>query len=105
MAKDITSQPWIFDTVGDTEGSANKAVATTVFPVPVFIHQIKVDTGDGGDVLLLQSSGGKRLLKLDNTPANDTLWVPMGEYFDGIHVTTLPTNASLEIYHGVAFRE
>jgi len=72
-----------------------------IFNLPLSIDQIKVDTGDGGDVLLTYTSDGQdRLLKLDSTPANDTLWVPIRKVVEALYVQTLPTNASLEVYTG-----
>ena len=103
MAKDVTRNPWIFDAAGDTEGVANAADSsqTPNFDgITIWVEQIKLDTGDGGDFLLSESDSGKRILKLDNTPANDTLWVPMHVRVRGVFVSTLATNATLEIYHG-----
>ncbi len=72
-----------------------------IFNLPLSIDQIKVDTGDGGDVLLTYTSDAQdQLLKLDNTPANDTLWVPVRKKVDAIFVQTLPANAQLEVYTG-----
>jgi len=72
-----------------------------VYQFPIYIDEIKVDTGDGGNFLAtIGADAGDRLLKLDNTPANDTLWVPIRKRVRSIYVQTLPTNASLEVRLG-----
>ena len=72
-----------------------------IFNLPLAIDQIKLDTGDGGDFLLTYTSNsGDRFLKLDNTPANDTLWIPVRKHVDAIFIQTLAANASLEVYNG-----
>jgi len=107
MAKVITDQPWKFDAAGQAEGKAawdNAQIDNTnlEYDIPIYISQIKVDTGDGGNVLLTTGvTDGLVILKLDDTPADDTLWVPMEKYFDGILIQTLPTNAAVFVYHGV----
>jgi hypothetical protein len=89
-------QPWIMTAAGDTEGRG----AGGEYEFPIYIQQIKVDTGDGGDFLINAASGSGRKLKLDSTPANDTLWVPINATWERFYVETLPTNATIEIYHG-----
>jgi hypothetical protein len=77
-----------------------------IFNLPLAIDQIKVDTGDGGDVLLTYTSDAQdRLLKLDNTPANDTLWVSIRKTVEALYVQTLPANGSLEVYTGFSAEE
>ena len=104
MAQDMTSQPWLLDATG--QSYARDAVATvgnnnTLSVIQkLWIREIKVDTGDGGNVLVSVSNGGRRLLKMDNTTANTTISVPIDELWEGLYVTTLPANASLEVYHG-----
>ena len=105
MAKTLNKDPWVWTAAGDAEGQIHGGS----FQLPIYVRQIKVDTGDGGDFLLTTASTsdteavgypGERLLKLDNTPANDTLWVEIETYWDNIFIQTLPANASIEIYHG-----
>ena len=105
MAKELSTNPWVFTAAADQEGIGRGGE----YQIPIYVEQIKLDTGDGGDFLVTTASTsdtgalgypGKRLLKLDNTPANDTLWVPINRDWDNFHIQTLPTNASVEIYHG-----
>ena len=107
MAKDITGQPWKFDATGQGEGIGPSLDSVSVnFPVQVYIDHIKVETGDGGDVLLYsrQNAGTEQkrytVLSLDQTPSGDTLAVEMRKRVDGIYVETLPANAVLWVYHG-----
>lgn len=108
MAKDIKANPWVFDATTQGEGFGPNLDSISVnFTIKPYINQIKVDTGDGGDVLVRSrntASAGSHarydIVKLDNTPANDTLYVPIEAKVDGIYVVTLPTNASLYVYHG-----
>ena len=110
MAKDVKANPWVLDAATQGEGfGPNEDSVSVVFTVKPYVNQIKVDTGDGGDVLVhsrKNASAGDHaryvVVKLDDTPANDTLWVPIEARVDGIYATTLPTNASLFIYHGEA---
>jgi hypothetical protein len=105
MPKDVTGSIWIFDTAGQNEGEANAAESTAPnFNTRLFITMIRVDTGDGGNFLLNESNGGRRIVKLDNTPADDTLWVPINRWVAGIYVQTLPANASVEVLHGIQGR-
>ena len=48
------------------------------FPVPIYIRQFKLDTGDGGNFLMNESSGGRVVSKLDSTPANASVEVHHG---------------------------
>jgi len=96
MAKDVTGQPWIFDATTQAEGVGNSGV----FQHPIYIQRVKIDTGNGGDVLVLSASGGKTIIKADNTPADDTLEWPIGAFVRGFYVSTLPTNAQLHVFHG-----
>lgn len=96
MAKTLTGNPWIFTAAGDAEGQGMGGV----YDLPIYIDQIKLDTGDGGDFELLDAEGGTSILKLDSTPANDTLWIPIGHYQDSVYVGTLADNASIYLYHG-----
>jgi len=102
MSKDVTGNPWVFDTQGEYEGFANRAQSTApVYTCKVYIDRIKVDTGDGGDVAVdTDSTPTRRVIKADSTPADDTLEWPIGHYVDGIYITTLPTNATIEVWHG-----
>ena len=134
MAKSVSANPWVFDAVGQCEGfgpsldaeisiyepegtePSISAANKPVFNTTVYIKQIKVVTGDGGDVLVYsrkvagdadpteENKPGERkryeVLFLDATPASDTLWVPMDVRVDGIYVETLPANAKLYVYHG-----
>ena len=88
-------------TIVDAGSGTHTLNMQNVFNLPLAIDQIKVDTGDGGDVLLTYTSDAQdQLLKLDNTPANDTLWVPIRKHVEALFVQTLPTNAQLEVYTG-----
>ena len=87
--------------ITDAGTGTHTLVMLPTFKVPIYIRQFKLDTGDGGNFLMDESSGGQRVSKLDSTPANDTLWVPIDRYVEGIYITTLPANASVEVYHGV----
>jgi hypothetical protein len=72
-----------------------------VFNTPLYIEQIKLDTGAGGDFLLTYTTdAGDRVLKLDSTPVDDTLWIPIRKRVEAIYVQTLATNASFEVYTG-----
>lgn len=103
MAKDVTKAVWVFDTANDAEGIANKDETTTpVFDnVPLYIDHIRVDTGDGGNFLLNESDGGDEIVKLDGTPANDSIPVRIGRYVRGVFLQTVQTNMTVAIHHGV----
>lgn len=111
----LDSQKSIFEPEG-TEPSISAANKPN-FNIKPYIRQVKVVTGStGGDVLVYsrkvvgtadpteenKPDQHKRyeVLFLDETPANDTLWVPMDQQVDGIYVETLPTGAKLYVYHG-----
>lgn len=84
-----------------TGSGTHTANMQNVYQFPVYVNQFKVDTGDGGDFLLTTiADAGSRLLKLDNTPANDTLWVPIDQRVTSVYVQTLPANATVEMYLG-----
>lgn len=134
MSKDISANPWVFDAVGQCEGfgpslDAEKSVYEPegeepsipaadkpVFNTSIYIRQIKITTGAGGDVLVYSRKVAgtadpteenkpdqhKRyeVLFADATPADDTLWWPMDQRVDGIYVETLPANAKLYVFHG-----
>ena len=87
-------------TIADAGTGTHTLVMKPDFPVPIYIRQFKLDTGNGGNFLMNESSGGRVVSKLDSTPANDTLWVPMETTVGGIYITTLPANASVEVHHG-----
>lgn len=95
MAKTLGKNPWIFTATSDTEGSGNSGE----YDHPLYIDHIDLDTGDGGDFLLLDASGGDQVKKLDNTPANDTIRMDINGWVQGIHVTTLATNGRILIFH------
>jgi len=102
MAKDVTSSVWIFDTANDAEGIANVGAAGVVFDnVPIYIQYINLDTGDGGNILVNESSGGKRILKADGTSSNDAIQFPINRYVRGVFLETITANGSIEIAHGV----
>jgi hypothetical protein len=107
MAKDITGNPWVFDTATESEGFANRNESTAPnITTNIFINRIKVDTGDGGDVAIdNDATPTRRIIKADSTPANDTLEWPIGHYVDGIYITTLPTNATITVWHGMEFNK
>lgn len=88
-------------TITDAGTGTHTLVMYPTFPVPIYVRQFKLDTGDGGNFLMDESSSGQRVCKLDSTPANDTLWVPIDRYVEGVYITTLAANASVEVYHGV----
>jgi hypothetical protein len=90
-------------TIADAGTGTHTMTAYNVFNFPLYIEQIKVDTGDGGNFLITWDSDAQaRQLKLDNTPADDTLWVPIKQTVEAIYVQTLPTNATIEVYPGEA---
>jgi hypothetical protein len=90
----------VVDITGTGSGTHTMS-AYNIFNAKIYIDQIKVDTGDGGDFLLTWDADAQgRLLKLDNTPANDTLWVPIRKRVQAVYVQTLPTNGSVEVYTG-----
>ncbi len=87
--------------ITDTGTGTHTMSAQNVYKVPIYIEQIKLDTGDGGDFLLTETSDAQdRVLKLDSTPANDTLWIPVNHYVEALYVQTLASNASMEVYVG-----
>ena len=102
MAKDVTSSVWIFDTAADAEGVANVGVTGVVFDqAPIFVTYIRVDTGNGGNLLVNESNAGKRVLKVDALPSDDTITYNLNRYVRGLYLQTVQTNMSLEIGHGV----
>lgn len=108
MAQNSSSNPWYMDAAGQGEGfGPNKDGISVVFDTKPYINQVKLETGDGGDFLMYSrknaGSGDHAriiLLKLDNTPANDTLWIPMDCRVDGVYIQTLATNAAVYVFHG-----
>jgi hypothetical protein len=53
MSKDVTSNPWTFDAAAQGEGfGPNKDSVSVVFTIKPYIDRIKIDTGDGGNVLI-----------------------------------------------------
>jgi hypothetical protein len=110
MAKDVTGNPWLFDAATQGEGfGPNKDSISVVFTTKPYIDRIKVDTGDGGNVLIRSRSAAGTgdhsridILKADSTPANDTLEWPIKHRVDGIYIVTLPANATIKVWHGYA---
>ena len=108
MAKDVSGHVWTFDAATQGEGFGPNLDSISVnITSKFYVHALKVDTGDGGDVLVESREGTTgdatihvkyTVVKLDSTPANDTLWVPIEAYVDGLYVTTLPTNGSIQVY-------
>ncbi len=87
----------IMTAANDSEGRDQSGI----YDHPLFVKSIKVDTGDGGDVLIEDATtSGTRLVKLDNTTANITIEVRLDHFVKGVDATTLPTNATLEIHLG-----
>jgi hypothetical protein len=87
--------------ITDTGSGTHTLNAQNVYQFPIYIDEIKVDTGAGGDVLVtIGSDSGDRQLKLDSTPANDTLWVPIRKRVRSIYAQTLPAGATLEVRLG-----
>lgn len=70
------------------------------FDHPLFINTIQVDTGNGGDFLLNEVSGARRVVKLDNLPADDTVEVHLNKFVRSLFVQTLATNASVTVHLG-----
>jgi hypothetical protein len=102
MAKKVDNNPWVFDAADQYEGFANLAQSTKPnFGVKPYVQRIKVDTGAGGDVLITtDGTDANVVLKADATPADDTLEWPIGARVDGIYIDTLPTNATIKVWHG-----
>ncbi len=95
MAKTLGKEPWIFTATSDAEGQGNSGE----YDFPFYIDHIDLDTGDGGDFLLLDASGGDQVKKLDNTPANDTIRMEIRGFVQGIFVSTLATNGRILVFH------
>ena len=102
MAKKVDNNPWTFDAADQYEGWANRAQSTKpVFEVKPYISRIKIDTGNGGDILITtDGTDANEVVKADSTPANDTLEWPIQKRVDGIYIDTLPTNATIQVWHG-----
>jgi hypothetical protein len=107
MAKTGLNTPiWTFGAAADGEGfGPNKDGISVNYTCKIYIHRLKIDTGDGGDVLIYsrkEAGTGDHarsvILKADSTPANDTLEWPFESYVDGIYIQTLPTNASVVVF-------
>lgn len=90
---------------------------TVVYQCPLYVRFFRVVTGGtGGDVRLYtrkvastadpteenKPDEQKRfeVLFLDETPADDTLWVPYGGYVPGLYVDTLPSGARIFVHLG-----
>jgi len=104
--------------VYEPEGiSPSMGANTVVYETPLYIRQFKVVTGStGGDVQIYtrkvdgeadpteENKPGEQkrfeVLFLDATPADDTLWVPMGSYFPGVYINDLPAGAKVYMYLG-----
>jgi hypothetical protein len=103
MAKEITGNPWVFDTATEGEGYGPNADSVSVnFNTWIYIKRIKVYTGtSGGDVQVDdRKTSGREILFLDNTFANDSIECPMGIAVKGVYIKTLPTAAKVYVYHG-----
>ncbi len=103
MAKVFNGDTWKFTAAADAEGIANKDESTVpnFANTPIFIRGGRLDTGDGGDFVLNISNAGKEIIKMDSTPANDSIPFVLNAYFRGVYVQTLQTNASITLYVGV----
>lgn len=86
----------------DDGSGAMTLTMKSVFNHPFYLRRLKIDTGNGGDVLIEESSGGRDILKADNTPANDTLNWEIDGFVSSFYITTLPTNALITVWHGPA---
>ena len=108
MAKVVRGDFIEFDAGDQGEGfGPNKDSVSVVYTHKIYVARIKVDTGDGGDVLLYsrQEAGAAdharyEVLKADSTPANDTLEWPIHKRVDGVFVETLPANAKIVVWLG-----
>jgi hypothetical protein len=108
MAKLVYGDFIEFDATTQGEGfGPNKDSISVVNTGKLYVRRFKVDTGDGGDVLVrsrLNAGAADHarfdVLKADSTPANDTLDWPYHGYVDGLYVVTLPTNAKIIVLLG-----
>ena len=72
-----------------------------VFNTPIHISRLKIDTGNGGNVLITYTTdAGDELVKADSTPADDTLEWPLRKRVEAFYVQTLPTNATIQVWTG-----
>jgi hypothetical protein len=102
------TSPWIFEKEGEGEGfGPNEDGIPVNFVIKPYVQRIKVDTGDGGDVLVYSRKGASSgsharytVLKEDSTSADDNLQRPIGKRVDGIYIETLPDNAKVVVWHG-----
>jgi hypothetical protein len=106
MAKDETGNPLVFD-AADQYWTGNVEVdlslgnpGTKNTGQRIFVEKIVVKAGDGGAVLVEETSGGRDILNFASTTASDTITWPVNKEYAGVYITTLPASARIEVYHG-----
>lgn len=106
MAKDISHNPWKFDTAAEGEGfGPNQDSVSVNFEHKPYVSRFRVYGGNGGAVLVSSrqnASVGNNdkhdVLNVPAMPAGETLDFPIGTNVDGIYIDTLPLNALVYVY-------
>lgn len=103
MSKDVTHNPWVFDTVDTHEGWANRAgTPTPIYKSKPFVDFIVFETnGTDGDFKVTDASSGNDLsgtIRVGST--NGQVQIAVGKYVDGIYITTIPASGKIYVYHG-----
>jgi hypothetical protein len=108
MAKVFRGDWIIFDAATQGEGfGPNEDSISVSTAEKLYVQRIKIDTGDGGDVLIRSRNTASAsdharydVVKADNTTANATMQWPIGKRVDGLYVVTLPANATITVILG-----
>lgn len=102
MAKDVSGNPWILDTVGDAEGFANKGVVGVVHgEVPPYVQRIVIVTdAAGGTAIVKEKSGGRVLVSTPTLDPETTYVEEIDHPVKGVFIDTLPAGATVYVHHG-----
>lgn len=96
MAKTLGTNPWVMTAAADAEGLGNGGSHEH----PLYVDHLEIMSGNGGDILIKQSSSGKTLVDIASATADDNIWWDVNGWLKGIYITTLPTNGEVRIYLG-----
>jgi hypothetical protein len=98
MAKNVTSNPWVFDAAAQAEG---KDETGTLFDHPIYVKHIIIDAGaTGGAFEVTEGSGGRSLTGTVTLAANGWKQIVVAAYVDSVYMASLVAGGSIHVYHG-----
>lgn len=104
MAKDVTSNPWVFDGADQFEGAANAGESTApVFgSIPIYVkHFIVYGGATGGTVQIDTDTVPTRSIVPSTEIAADAETIlPIEAYVDGVYITILDAGLTVYCHHG-----